>query len=274
MGGAVRARRGATYKETRERESVWRVAGKLMAAGWKRIPWKTCWHHGRVFLVSVIMVGSLTAAFDMLDHPLGEVRLVSPGPHVTQADLEPVRQMLQGRSFLLLDLAEVDALIRAELPWVARTRIVRHWPDQLRVEITEHTPVARLANGMLLSGSGQVFEGKADDAGLPLLKGETASPEELWQAYVKWNRKLGAIGLHIVSLEQEARGAWTLKTSAGWGIRLGHEDMDDRLDRSLDILRAGLLARSADIDMIDARYERGAAVKWRAPQVTEQQPLS
>lgn len=274
MARRTTPQRGASFSQTASGGFSVRAVARQLAVAWALVPWASLWHHSRVFLLSVLMVGSLAAAYDMLDHPLRRVVLMADTPHVRAVDLERATQFFVGQSFIGLDLAELDRQIREALPWVAHTRIQRRWPDEIRVAVDERVPVARLEGGRLLDQAGHVFEGAVAGKGLPLLVGASARPQELWQAWQRWSKVLAPLGLRILTLEQEERGAWTLTTNKGWDIRLGHDDMDLRLQRAVEVLRAGLIARTEDIERIDARYERGIAVKWRAPKQTELQPLS
>jgi cell division protein FtsQ len=66
-----------------------------------------------------------------------------------------------------------------------------------------------------------------------------------------------------VGLDLEARGAWTLELDNDIKVVVGRENINERLQRFLELYRLRLADKSAEIEQIDIRYTHGVAVKWR-----------
>ena len=162
---------------------------------------------------------------------------------------------------LTQDLATIQAAIK-ELPWVDNAGVRRAWPDRLVIAVTEHKPLARWGEEGLVTAEGVIFRPERHEipAGLPRLRGPDDQARQVVERYLAWGDLLKARSLSILTLEDDARGAWTLSTDAGFTLLLGRTEVETRLERFLraypEILAAGRPAR------VDMRYSNGLAISW------------
>ena len=150
-----------------------------------------------------------------------------------------------------------------QLPWVARAEVSRHWPDALLIRIHEHRPVARWNESGMFSDRGEVFEASGSQAmqGLARLAGPEWRRAEAWELWHWMRDRLATIGADVATLTVDERGAWTVVLESGLELKLGREQMRDRLERFIQVheeLRSGdrLALR------IDLRYTNGLAIRW------------
>lgn len=192
------------------------------------------------------------------------VRVVSIEGEVRRMTLQQIQErvgMTLEAGILTQDLASIQAAIR-ELPWVANAGVRRAWPDRLVIAVTEHKPLARWGEGGLVTAEGVIFRPERHEipAGLPLLRGPDDQARQVVERYLAWGERLKARDLVILTLQDDARGAWTLTTDAGFTLLLGRTEVETRLERFLraypEILAAGRPAR------VDMRYSNGLAVSW------------
>ncbi|MGY6554120.1 MAG: cell division protein FtsQ/DivIB [Wenzhouxiangella sp.] len=166
------------------------------------------------------------------------------------------------RGFFAADLVQVRSEIEA-LPWIARAEVSRHWPDALLILVEEHRPIARWNESALFSAHGEVFEASGSQAmqGLPRLSGSEAQREEVWKTWHWMRAYLLAIGADVSELTVDQRGAWTATLDSGVELKLGREQVRERLLRFVQVhdeLRSGE-RRAARIDL---RYTNGLSVRW------------
>lgn len=83
---------------------------------------------------------------------------VSGVVHTSRADLGAVTSAYAGANLFRIDIARVQAAIRA-LPWVSRVEVEKKLPDTLRIRIVERTPAALVRVGNELR--------YADESGVP-----------------------------------------------------------------------------------------------------------
>ncbi len=200
------------------------------------------------------------------------VRVVSVEGEVRQLPL-PLLQDTVGRTLkagiLTQDLAVIQAAVE-DLAWVSSAGVRRVWPDRVMISVKEHKPLARWGDDGLVTATGAVFRPGPDEIprGLPRLDGPDDQAPMVVQRFLAWQPLFKNHGLTIIALEDDPRGAWTLKTDAGFTLLLGKAEVDPRLERFLraypEILAAGRPAR------IDMRYSNGLAVSWSGTRVANQ----
>jgi len=174
--------------------------------------------------------------------------------------------------FFAADLAEVRAEVEA-LPWVASAGVSRHWPDALRIAVTEHRPIARWNETALFSDRGEVFEadGSQRMQGLARLSGPEARRDEVLENWHVMRRSLAGVGQDLRELAVDQRGAWTAVLDNGMELKLGRELIDQRLGRFVQVhdeLRSG----PRRVARVDLRYTNGLAIRWTDESTGEAEP--
>jgi cell division protein FtsQ len=170
-----------------------------------------------------------------------------------------------GSSFFTVDMGAVrDSAIR--IPWVSAVQVQKQWPDTIRVSVEEYVPVAHWNNGQLVASSGRLFEvPEADEIqGLPWLEGPDARLQEVLQTWVGLDELLVPLGLEIVHMSLDGRGAWSLRLDNGTHIQLGRDSTVERLERLLASWESLMVKREAPPLDVDLRYTNGFAVAWSA----------
>jgi len=170
-----------------------------------------------------------------------------------------------GEGFFSLDLDSLR-LAAEKLAWVDRAVARRVWPDAVEVQVVERVAFARWGEASLVTHSGEVFtpeDGRLPEK-LPRFSGEGTEPGEIVEAYEVMGQMLRPIGLSLVRVERDARGAWEVEGSSGLVLALGTENRGERLRRFVRLYPALVAAREdADPIRVDLRYANGFAVLWR-----------
>jgi cell division protein FtsQ len=200
-----------------------------------------------------------------LDRPVrrvlveGAFQRVSP-PEIEAAVVEVVRGGLAS-----VDLPLVrDRIERIE--WVDHAVVQRRWPDALRVVVTEQVAAARWNEAGLLNTRGELFIRNARyvPPELPLLEGPEGSETQVAQLYIDAQGRLLESGLRLTGVRLDDRGAWELELADGLQVRLGRQDVKDRLERFIRLASPTVAKRVAEINYVDMRYTNGFSVGWNA----------
>lgn len=168
-------------------------------------------------------------------------------------------------TFLTADIAGMQQALE-DMPWVDLARIIRIWPDQLHVVVSEQTPIARWRDGEWLNSRGQVFQTGREPAernSLPLLMGPAGSESRVMQQYWILAQAVRPLGYRVEKLEMRSRGSWFLTTDSGIEVLLGRDDIGDKMRRFATLYERELKPYAERIARIDLRYANGLAVAWR-----------
>jgi cell division protein FtsQ len=202
----------------------------------------------------------------LLDQPIQRVIVSGRLQRVSALDVEQVvKSRLKGAGLVTVNLEQIGAGLRS-LPWVDSAAVQRSWPRGLKIEIVEQAAVARWNDTGLVNARGQLFvsEARFVPPELPQLAGPAGSAAEVTARYLAAQGRLTEVGLRLVALELDERGALSMTLDNGVQIRLGRQQIDARFERFMLAAVKLVSQRAADIAYVDMRYSNGFAVGWRS----------
>ncbi len=199
-----------------------------------------------------------------LDQPVRRIVIDGPFQRVAAVEVEQAARGALRGGFVSADLDRLRRAVEG-LAWVDRARVQRLWPDRLRVEVVEQQAAARWGEDGLLNTRGELFATGVRHVPpeLPRLDGPPGSEWQVAQRYLAIQGRLVEQGLRVAALTLDARGAWDMGLSNGVTVRLGRRQVDERMDRFVEVGAQVIAGRAADIDYIDLRYSNGFSIGWR-----------
>jgi cell division protein FtsQ len=217
---------------------------------------------GAIVAAALILWGATTA----LDRPIAKVEVGGQFQRVAPMQIEEAVAPFRGAGFLSVDLTRLQRSLE-RIPWIDRARVERHWPRSVRVTITEHVAAARWGEDGLMNTRGELFIAHAQHVPpeLPQLIGPEGTQEQVAKLYLESYPRLLAVGMRLARVELDARGAWQLALENGVEVRLGRQDVPDRLERFLRVASPLVAARSSEVSYVDLRYSNGFSVGWTNP---------
>jgi cell division protein FtsQ len=265
MGAADRSRRRrrATAPAWRERLATW----------FERVRPATIL---RAVMFTALIGAMSLAGYRLLDVPVTRVTVEGPFRRVSSGQIEAVLRERLPAGFLSADLEKIRDAVEA-LSWVDVVRVRRVWPDGVLVSVTEHEADVRWGDRGLVNTRGELFlrDSRHLPAELPRLDGPAGSEGALAERYRDYSDQLATLGLRVLALSMDARGAWRMRVrGSGTGafeVRLGRRDPDARMRRFVEVA-GDLLGSSGDrIAYVDMRYGHGFAVGWKDSSVALEQ---
>jgi cell division protein FtsQ len=132
--------------------------------------------------------------------------------------------------------------------------------------INEEVAAARWNDAGLLNARGELFIRNARyvPPELPLLEGPEGSESQVAQLYIDAQGRLLESGLRLTGVRLDDRGAWELELADGLQVRLGRQDVKERLERFIRLASPTVAKRVAEINYVDMRYTNGFSVGWNA----------
>ena len=226
-----------------------------------------------LLLFSVMGAGAAWGVMQLRDPnvvPLKVVRIDGQFRHLQRSELErAVGQAVRG-NFFTVDVERIRAAAEA-LPWVDTASVRRVWPDTLVMSVEEQQPLAVWDKTRLVNRRGEVFapQQKVLPEGLPAFMGPDEDAKRVVKRFTQMKQQLQPLALSISQLALDRRGAWTLGLESEVTLKLGHTDVDERLQRFIRIYPALQRDRGRRARMVDLRYTNGVAVDWQLIETEE-----
>lgn len=239
------------------------------------------WMNAAFAALLALMVGLLVAAglFKLSRLPFFDIRVLRLDGEMQRNTVATVRANalahLQG-GFFNQDLAR-DRDVFEAVPWVRRAIVRRVWPNELRVTLQEHHPVAYWHqedhDDQLVNNFGEVFDanlGDVEDQPLPTLSAP-ANPAPgqaglMLDMLYRLQPLVAPLRAEIDTLRLTDRGSWSVLLDSGADIELGRgspQELATRLERFVRTLPELQRQYPAPLAHADLRYPEGYAVRLR-----------
>jgi cell division protein FtsQ len=210
----------------------------------------------------------LVASFQSNDSPdtwfaIQKIEIKGDFKYVTEDDLQADFSSLLGQSLLGVSLSDSLVVVLSS-EWVASAEIRKVWPNTLQVLVHEYTPLSYWGDRQLISTSAVVITPR-EVPELPLTKlyGPEDSSDVVLEQFGLVSQVLAFTSLRVATLTLEPRGAWSIVFTNGVKVKLGREEILERLQRFIAVYKSDLSGRIDQITSVDARYPHGVAVGWK-----------
>ena len=159
-----------------------------------------------------------------------------------------------------------------KLPWVRDVAVSREWPNQLRIELILHQPIAIWGDGKVLAKDGTIFVANEEVAEngteLPHINGPEKMRMKIFEQYHNFESVCSEFGYKVVSLDLEDFGGWVLRFRKPEGkimkLTLKESATSEEMVKKLrDIIQSlpEIKTRVGGEPLeFDARYTKGIAV--------------
>ncbi|MEI7950097.1 MAG: cell division protein FtsQ/DivIB [Gammaproteobacteria bacterium] len=221
-----------------------------------------------VFSVVVLVVvgfGVNLAVEKVKSQKIEKVQIEGTLTFVTEQQIKNAIGAEVSTSLISVNLDRIKQKLE-DLPWIRAAEIRRQWPDALSITVEEEIAIARWGSKQLLNQQGQVFqpENIEELQQLPLLSGPDHSEAKVMRQYQEFNQLLYPLGVRIRDLTLNNSGSYELTLTNGVWVKLGRQDVLERLRRLVVFLQSEYGKEMQQIVAIDLRYRNGLAVARRS----------
>lgn len=212
-----------------------------------------------LFGLSLVLVlyGAARYVLHLSVFPLNSVQLRECPKNVPIKMIDlVVREQIKG-NFFTVDLNRTRIAFE-HLPWVRKVSVRRKFPWGLEVELEEHVALARWNGNGLVNTHGEVFTEKTDQA-LPAFFGQPNTSLQIATMYDELSKELLPLKQDVTQISLSQRFAWQLRLGNGMVLELGREQMQQRLERFVEVYPYSLSTLSHTVTHVDLRYRNGFA---------------
>ncbi len=203
----------------------------------------------------LVLCGVARYVLHLAIFPLKSVQLREVPKHVPAEMIERVlREQIRG-NFFTVDLNQTRGVLE-QLPWVRRVSVRRKFPWSLEVELEEHVALARWNGSGLVNTHGEVFTETTEQV-LPSFFGQPDTSAQISNLYEEFNKELLPLKQEVVQINLSPRFAWQLRLSNGMLLELGREQMQQRLERFVNVYPYSLSTLTQKVTHVDLRYTNG-----------------
>jgi cell division protein FtsQ len=227
LSARATADKGATRLKTKTPFSFTRMAALI-----------PMWFVQSVFVVSLLLLASWSLQQVRWGWPVEQVEIEGEFRFWEAEELAKQLLWVKEQNFFSLDVHQVKAEVE-QLALIKSVQVKKIWPDTLLVKFKEDIPVA-------------VWNQKT-------LFGPQQETEQVMRQFQRFQSRLLSADAAIVSLTMNTVGSWQVELANGWMIRLGRQQLEQRLDRLIELLK---ILPQEKVAVVDLRYGKGAAIKW------------
>jgi cell division protein FtsQ len=245
----VKVNRGATRLEKKEPFSL-----SL------KLPVIPMWILQTVFVVTLLASAGWGMQQVRWGWPVEQVEIEGEFRYWQAEDLAKQLLWVKDENFFSLDVHAVKYELE-QLALIKSVQVKKVWPETLLVKFKEDIPVAVWNKETLLNPKGEelILPDSFDISGLPRLSGPEQEIEQVMRQYQRFQARLTSADAGMINLTMNAVGSWQIKLNNGWTIRLGRQQLEQRLDRAIELLK---VLPQEKVAVVDLRYGKGAAIKW------------
>lgn len=237
-----------------------------------RLAWREWWQtlkqvrrHLLVLAVMLLAIWSLLSVPTWLNRfPLETVGVDGVSDQRRQSEVQrTISDLVMGKNYFNLPLPEMHERLEG-LGWIETVNVRRHWPDTVKITITERQPIAVWNDKKLVGGEGIVFEGvdKFDLNSLPHIYGPEGRLEEVFAYYQHMKAELSVAGFSIHQMEMDARLTARLTLNDDIQLVVDRHQYEHKLTRFVDLYMRQLSKEPQQLESADLRYADGMAIQW------------
>ena len=183
--------------------------------------------------------------------------------NVNKDDISEAVKYLYSKSFFDIDLNYLKNKLE-KIEWVRKINVRRSYPNEVIIDIEEHTPILIWNNKMYINEYGEKFKVSKIDKSIPILISDESRINEVFSYFELFNDKLSSrkLDFKITKIVENEIRSLTISLSSGINIQLGSKDVNNKIPLFFEIYKSLNTRDLNKIRYIDMRYSNGFSVGW------------
>ena len=183
--------------------------------------------------------------------------------NVNKDDISKAVKYLYSKSFFDIDLNHLKNKLE-KIEWVRKINVRRSYPNEIIIDIEEHTPILIWNNKMYINKYGEKFNASKIDKSIPILISDESRINEVFAYFKLFNEKLSSrkLDFKITKIMENEIRSLAISLSSGINIQLGSKDVNNKIPLFFEIYKSLNTRDLNKIRYIDMRYTNGFSVGW------------
>ena len=183
--------------------------------------------------------------------------------NVNKDDISKTVKYLYSKSFFDIDLNYLKNKLE-KIEWVRKINVRRSYPNEIIIDIEEHTPILIWNNKMYINMYGEKFNVSKIDKNIPILISDESRINEVFAYFQLFNEKISSrkLDFKITKIMENEIRSLTISLSSGINIQLGSKDVNNKIPLFFEIYKSLNTRDLNKIRYIDMRYSNGFSVGW------------
>ena len=183
--------------------------------------------------------------------------------NVNKDDISEAVKYLYSKSFFDINLNYLKNKLE-KIEWVRKINVRRSYPNEIIIDIEEHTPILIWNNKMYINKYGEKFIVSKIDKNIPILISDESRINEVFTYFELFNDKLSSrkLDFKITKIIENEIRSLTISLSSGINIQLGSKDVNIKIPLFFEIYKSLNTRDLNKIRYIDMRYSNGFSVGW------------
>ena len=150
--------------------------------------------------------------------------------NVNKDDISKAVKYLYSKSFFDIDLNYLKNKLE-KIEWVRKINVRRSYPNEIIIDIEEHTPILIWNNKMYINKYGEKFKVSKIDKNIPILISDESRINEVFAYFKLFNEKLSSrkLDFKITKIMENEIRSLTISLSSGINIQLGSKDVNNKI---------------------------------------------
>ena len=171
---------------------------------------------------------------------------------------------LKKKSFFTMDINYLREKIE-KIDWVKNVIIRRSYPDEVKIYIEEHIPVAIWNNDYYLDEFGKMFSANNINSDLPLIVSRSNRNNIIFKYFTLLSKSIldNEIDDKVIKIQENEIRSLSVFFSSGIKVEFGSSNITDKINIFFKAYKTLNSSDLKKIRYIDMRYSNGFSVGWK-----------
>jgi len=171
---------------------------------------------------------------------------------------------LKKKSFFTMDINYLREKIE-KIDWVKNVTIRRSYPDEVKIYIEEHIPVAIWNNDYYLDEFGKIFSANNINSDLPLIVSRSNRNNIIFKYFTLLSKSIldNKIDEKIIKIQENEIRSLSVFFLSGIKVEFGSSNITDKINIFFKAYKTLNSSDLKKIRYIDMRYSNGFSVGWK-----------